>query len=86
MKNNTRTTNYLGYVLGLAFKQKRSMAFLAVLTIVAVGARLTEPYLYKVVIDTLTLGLMGGDFTAGQIQLLLWMVGSLLVLAVPNLT
>ncbi|MBI4128438.1 MAG: ABC transporter ATP-binding protein [Parcubacteria group bacterium] len=46
------------------------MIFLSILMLVSVGARLTEPYLYKVVVDTLADGLIGKGFAAAQLTTL----------------
>src|SRR3989344_9102839 len=78
---------YLKYVLSLALKQKQSAMFLATLLTVSVGARLTEPYLYKVVVDTLTAGLVAGGFVTAQVQTLVIVVVFWFMLAiVVNLT
>lgn len=58
------------------------MAVLATLLFVSVAARLTEPYLYKVVVDTLTNGLVSGGFLASQTQTLVMVVAFWFVLAV----
>jgi len=63
--------NYLKYVFNLSLKQKKTVAYLITLTIVSVLARLAEPYLYKVVVDTLTNGLMQKVFLASQIHMLI---------------
>ncbi len=65
---------YLRYVFALALKQKRQVIFLAVLLLVGVAARLTEPYLYKVVVDTLTNGLVAGSFVTAQVETLMLVV------------
>jgi len=44
------------------------------LLVVSVAARLTEPYLYKVVVDTLAEGLFSGVFTPGAVQTLVMTV------------
>ncbi|MBS3902879.1 MAG: ABC transporter ATP-binding protein [Anaplasmataceae bacterium] len=62
--------NYLRYVFALAFEQKKSIRLLGLVLVVSVSARLTEPYLYKVVVDTLTDGLVAGSFLASQVQTL----------------
>ena len=67
-------SGYLRYVFALALKQRRSVIFLAILLFIGVGARLTEPYLYKVVVDTLTNGLVAGSFVAAQVRMLVIVV------------
>lgn len=63
-----RVPGYLRYVFTLAFREKRSVVLLAAMLFVSVGARLVEPYLYKVVVDTLTAGLVSGSFVAAQLN------------------
>lgn len=85
MKRSKQTQpGYLKYVFSLALKQKRSVIVLAILLLVSVGARLTEPYLYKVVVDTLTNGLVAKSFVTSQINtlivaVLIWFVLALIV-------
>lgn len=73
---------YLRYIFKLAFQQKKSMLGLGILLLISVSARLTEPYLYKVVVDTLSSGLIKGDFLPEQVQTLLYAVGIWFILAV----
>ncbi len=73
---------YLAHTIGLALKQRTSMICLAALIVTGVAARLTEPYLYKVVVDTLTTGLVAGNFVAAQMQTLISVVIVWFVLAV----
>ncbi len=65
---------YLSYLFSLAFQQKRLMVFLVTLTCASVGARLTEPYLYKIVVDTLSNGLIAGSFASSQMQTLVTII------------
>ena len=62
---------YLKYILELSLRQKKSFVLLVSLLVVGVGARLTEPYLYKVIVDILTVGLVDRAFTADQTQTLI---------------
>lgn len=73
---------YLKYIFSLALEQKRLMAFWAALLFVSVAARLTEPYLYKVIVDTLTTGLVNKVFLDSQIKILIIAVAVWFVLAV----
>ncbi|MBI4086152.1 MAG: ABC transporter ATP-binding protein [Candidatus Liptonbacteria bacterium] len=73
---------YLKYVFALALKQKKSVAFLAVLLFVSVAARLVEPYLYKVVVDTLTDGIVAKGFAVAQIRILIFVVITWFFLAI----
>ncbi|MBI4119352.1 MAG: ABC transporter ATP-binding protein [Parcubacteria group bacterium] len=73
---------YLKYIFTLALKQKRSGVFLAILLFISVGARLAEPYLYKVVVDTLASGLIQKSFEAAQTKTLLLTVAAWFILAI----
>jgi ABC-type multidrug transport system fused ATPase/permease subunit len=86
-KSRKTETGYLKYIFILALKQKRSIIFLAILLFVSVAARLTEPYLYKVVVDTLTAGLISKSFLITQTHTLASVVIFWFILAViVNLT
>jgi len=74
--------NYLKYIFKLALKQKKTVAYLSTLIIISVGARLFEPYLYKVVVDTLSNGLVQKSFVAPQINTLILAVAIWFVLAI----
>ncbi len=69
-----KVQGYLSYLLGLAWEQKRAMIFLLLLVVLSVSARLAEPYLYKVVVDTLSNGLIAGVFLSSQMQTLLMVI------------
>ncbi len=73
---------YLRYIFTLALKQKRSLAFLTFVLLLSVSARLTEPYLYKVVVDTLTNGLVRKSFAPEQTETLLVAIAAWFVLAI----
>ncbi|MBI4085068.1 MAG: ABC transporter ATP-binding protein [Candidatus Liptonbacteria bacterium] len=73
---------YLKCIFSLALEQKRSMFLLVVFLLISVGARLTEPYLYKVVVDTLTTGLINRIFLDSQIRTLVIVVIFWFLLAV----
>ncbi len=77
-----KNTNYLKYILTLAARQGRAFWALIALLVLSVAARLAEPYLYKVVVDTLTSGLFNGIFVAEQIQTLFTAVAIWFVLAI----
>lgn len=63
---------YLRYIFDLALKNRRLCYGLLALLLLSVMMRLGEPYLYKVIVDTLTDGLVSGlNFTAFQLQTLL---------------
>ncbi|MDP2656394.1 MAG: ABC transporter ATP-binding protein [bacterium] len=69
-----KVQGYLMYLFGLAWTQKKSMIVLLSLTVLGVCARLAEPYLYKVVVDTLSNGLIAGVFASAQMQTLIWVI------------
>ena len=73
---------YLKYVFSLALEQKRLVAFWGVLLFVSVAARLAEPYLYKVVVDTLADGLISKFFLDSQVRTLIIAVALWFFLAV----
>ena len=73
---------YLKYIFSLALEQKRLVGFWAALLFVSVAARLAEPYLYKVVVDTLTEGLVNKIFLDSQIRTLILAVAVWFFLAV----
>ncbi len=73
---------YLRYFFFQAFTQKKSLAALACLVTLGVSARLTEPYLYKVVVDTLTAGIVRGHFSNAQTTTLTEVVVAWFVLAI----
>jgi len=58
------------------------MILLGVLLLVSVAARLTEPYLYKVVVDTLADGLIDKIFVSSQVQTLFIALAVWFILAV----
>lgn len=79
---NPKAENYLHYVFRLALEQRKSVIALAVLLLVSAAARLTEPYLYKVIVDTLSNGLVARGFLAAQTHTMLIAVGFWFVLAI----
>jgi ATP-binding cassette subfamily B protein len=87
MQPAKKKSGYLRYTFVLALRQKRLIVPLAILLFVSVAARLVEPYLYKVVVDTLTAGLIAGSFVAAQMQFLAGIVALWFVLAaIMNVT
>ncbi len=73
-ESRSRIPGYLRHIFALSFRQRRSFVFLAILLVVTVAARLTEPYLYKVVVDTLTDGLIAGVFGAADMRTLITVI------------
>ena len=74
IKQKNRIPNYLRFIFSLALKQKKAFRQLAILLTISVVARLTEPYLYKVVVDTLTGGIVAGNFVQKDIHVLLYAI------------
>jgi len=64
---------YLKYTFGLLWRQKKSAISLVVLRLVDTASRLVQPYIYKLVVDTLTVGLIAG-FTQMQVDYLMWVL------------
>ena len=74
--------SYLDYTFKLAWRQRRRVTALMVLMALVTVTRLGEPYLYKVIVDTLTSGIVAKVFSAGQIKILMGSVGIWAVLAI----
>lgn len=79
---NSKPENYLRYIFRLALEQRKSVIVLGLLLVLSVVARLTEPYLYKVIVDTLTNGLVARAFSHAQTQTMVMAVGFWFLLAV----
>lgn len=75
---------YLAYIWGITSKKKKELTALFFLIIVDTVARLIQPYLYMVVVDLLTDGLVGGEFTQQMVNLLLTVIAVWFGLAVIN--
>ncbi len=75
---------YLRLIFKLAVKNRRRVAVLSMLILVSTAVRLIEPYLYKVIVDALTAGLLAKNFTDAAIHLLFVSVGVWFVLSVLN--
>src|SRR3989344_5257549 len=74
---------YLRYIFSLAWKNRRLCYGLFALLLMSVVMRLAEPYLYKVIVDTLAAGLINSlNFTASQLQTLVIAVAIWFVIAV----
>lgn len=65
-------------------RQKKKLGFLAGLIVLDAISRLVQPYLYKVVVDTLTEGLITNNFTEAALNLLMWTIVIWFVLAVSG--
>ncbi|HLG25367.1 MAG TPA: ABC transporter ATP-binding protein, partial [Candidatus Gracilibacteria bacterium] len=75
---------YLRYLFRLTWRQKKSFFFLIGLTVLDTVARLVQPYLYKIIVDTLTEGIVADQFTSSAIQLLTTAIAIWFSLAVLN--
>jgi ATP-binding cassette, subfamily B, bacterial len=62
---------YLKYTFRLAWRQKKDFVSLVILRLIDTATRLIQPYIYKLVVDTLTVGITAGIFSAGQIDYLI---------------
>jgi ATP-binding cassette, subfamily B, bacterial len=62
---------YLQYTFGLVWRQKKNTIFLMILRLLDAATRLVQPYIYKLVVDVLTVGLTSGGFVAGQTEYLM---------------
>jgi ATP-binding cassette subfamily B protein len=61
---------YLKYTFGLVLRQKKKFIFLVFLRLLDSATRLVQPYIYKLVVDTLTVGLTT-SFTQAQVEFLM---------------
>jgi ABC-type multidrug transport system fused ATPase/permease subunit len=62
---------YLKYTFGLVRRQKKNAITLVVLRLLDAASRLVQPYIYKLVVDVLTVGITAGGFVAGQTEYLM---------------
>lgn len=79
-----RLQPYLHLIFRLSWRQKKKFLFLASLVFIEVGARLIQPYLYKILVDSLTAGLIAKTFAPETIQMLISIVAVWFLLAVFN--
>lgn len=70
-RDNRIMPHYLRFIFGLAWEQRRRALAVFALLLASVAARLTEPYIYKVIVDALTNGLTAGEFLPRQIDTLM---------------
>jgi ABC-type multidrug transport system fused ATPase/permease subunit len=75
---------YLQHIFRLVWRQKKKFLILVVLSLLDVAVRLVQPYLYKVVVDTLTEGLVASEFTEAAVQFLLIVIAIWLVVSILN--
>lgn len=66
---------YLQYTFALTWRQKKLFISLLALVLVGIVARLIEPYLYKVIVDTLTNGIVAHNFTEEAVRLMISAIG-----------
>ena len=74
--------SYLRYIFCLSWEQKHRVLSMLSLVTFSTIARLGQPYLFKVMVDTLATGLVAGLFTAMDLQFLLWVVCGWFVLTI----
>ncbi|MBI5412883.1 ABC transporter ATP-binding protein [Candidatus Peregrinibacteria bacterium] len=75
---------YLKLILKLSWRQKKKFFLLTFLVLVEVAARLGQPYLYKILVDGLSNGLISGTFTQAAMQSLIVVVAIWFLLSVLN--
>lgn len=75
---------YLRYIFQLALRQKKKVFLLLGLTMLDTVVRLVQPYLYKIIVDTLTNGIVAKMFTAFDSELLIRLVVLWCGLAIVN--
>lgn len=75
---------YLKYCFELTWRQRKEFLFLLFLVVLDTAARLIQPYLFKVVVDTLTAGISTSYFPQQQVQFLLSVIIVWFVLSVLN--
>lgn len=73
---------YLRYTFQLIWRQKRKFLFLATLVLFDTGLRLIQPFFFKVVVDTLTAGLVQNSFSADQLKTMFEVIGFWFIFAV----
>lgn len=75
---------YLRLIFKLAVKNRRRVVVLSVLILTSTVVRLIEPYLYKIVVDELTAGLLAHVFTQAALNTLFITVGIWFALSITN--
>ncbi len=75
---------YLRLIFRLAMKNRRRVVALSFLIVISTAVRLAEPYLYKVVVDALTDGLLSHNFSEAILHTLLLAVGVWFCLSILN--
>ena len=75
---------YLRYIFQLALRQRKKVFILLGLIVLDTAARLVQPYLYKIIVDTLTSGIVAKLFTAADGMLLVKIVALWCGLAIVN--
>lgn len=73
---------YLRYTFQLIWRQRRKFFFLAGLVLIDAALRLIQPFFFKLIVDTLSDGLVKNIFTSGQLQLMFQVIGMWFVMAV----
>lgn len=75
---------YLQHVFTLTWRQKKTFLWLAFLVLLEVISRLAQPYLYKILVDSLADGLIAKSFDPQTVHLLIVVVAMWFVLSVFN--
>lgn len=73
---------YLRYIFRLAWEQKKRVIGVLFLIVISTIARLGQPYLFKMMVDILTSGLVAGFFADADLHYLLFIVAGWFALTV----
>ena len=65
---------YLKYTFLLVWRQKKKFLLLVLLVVIDTAARIFQPFIYKILVDTLTTGLISKTFVQAQITLLIQLI------------
>lgn len=76
--------SYLRSTFSLVWAQKRVFFFLLFLVVLDTGMRLLQPYIYKVLVDTLTEGIVASAFTPEAVRFLTELILLWFFLAIGN--
>lgn len=75
---------YLRLIFKLAIENRVWFAVFAVMVLATTAVRLIEPYLYKIIVDALTEGLLVGSFTEQILRTIFITVGIWFILSILN--
>jgi ABC-type multidrug transport system fused ATPase/permease subunit len=75
---------YSRYLLDSVLRHKKKLYLLSLLIVADTLLRLAQPYIYKLLVDTLTEGLVGGVFTSEAAEFLIILVIGWFIISVLN--